>query len=85
MQIQGKQQEHQVIDFIYYSHKIFSNRSHLLHKYIEQHPYISCILDRNMHLRIGRLMMPLLGNIAQNKNIPNYDHAQDHYEDAYKV
>ena len=30
-------------------------------------------------------MMPLLGNAAENKKIPSYAPAQDHYEDAYKV
>ena len=37
--------------------KLFSNRSHLIHKYIVQYPYISCILDHNMHLRIAQPMI----------------------------
>ena len=58
---------------------IFSNRTHLLPNYIVHYPYISCILDHNLHLRIAWLMMPLLGNATKNKKIRYSEHAQNQF------
>src|SRR3989337_3748950 len=83
MQIPGKQQEHQVTDFICYPHKSFSVIDLIYYLIILCNTHTSlCILDRNLHLRIARLMMPLLSNAAENKKIPTYAPAQDHYRDC---
>ena len=61
---------------------IFSNRTHLLQIILCNTHTSLCILDRNLHLRIARLMMPLWGNAAENKKILTYAPAQDHYGDC---
>ena len=61
---------------------IFRNRTHLLQIILCNTHTSLCILDRNLHLRIARLMMPLKGNAAENKNFPTYVPAQDHYGDC---